>query len=171
VTYRPPEPLGAHHRLGGFSCGEPALDEWLAKHARGAHAAGSARVFVSTTDGEAVIGYYAVAAAQVEPQDATERSMRGQARRPIPAVLLARLAVDAGHQNKGIGRSLLQDVLVRCAGAAEDVGIRVILVHAKHEAAKAFYLRYGFEMSPTDPLHLLMLMKDVRAYLARSEPG
>lgn len=171
MTYRPPEPLDAHHRLDGFSCGEAALDEWLAKHARGAHAAGSARVFVSTTDGETAVGYYAIAAAQVEPQDATERSRRGQARRPIPAVLLARLAVDAGHQRNGIGRSLLQDVLVRCADAAEDVGIRVILVHAKHERAKAFYLRYGFEVSPTDPLHLLMLMKDVRAYLARAVPG
>ena len=128
-------------------------------------------MLVSNTDGGAVIGYHAIAAAQVEPHDATARSLRGQARRPIPAVLLARLAVDAGHQNRGIGRSLLQDVLVRCAGAAEDVGIRVLLVHAKHERAKAFSLRYGFEVSPTDPLHLLMLMKDVRAYLARSAPG
>ena len=65
----------------------------------------------------------------------------------------------ARHQTKGVGRSLLQDVLVRCAGAAEDVGIRVMLVHAKHERAKAFYLRYGFEVSPTDPLHLLMIVK------------
>ena len=168
MSYRPPEPLRAHHRLDDFSCGELPLDWWLTKHARGAHAAGSARVFVATADGAAVVGYYAIAAGHVEPADATARSMQGQPNRPVPAVLLARLAVDIDHQGGGIGRSLLQDALVRCVGAAEDVGIRVILVHAKHERAKAFYLRYGFEVSPTDPLHLLMLMKDVRAHLASS---
>ena len=169
MAYRPPAPLEKHHRLDDFDCGEPALNEWLTRHARGAHASGSARVFVTTLeDGETVVGYYALAAAQVAPEAATERALKGQPRmRPVPAVLLARLAIDREHQRAGIGRSLLQDVMLRCLDAAEAIGARVLLVHAKHEAAKAWYLQYGFEESPTDPLHLLMLLKDVRSFLQR----
>jgi hypothetical protein len=112
-------------------------------------------------DRETVVGYYALAAAQVAPDAATERALKGQPRtRPVPAVLLARLAVDREHQRAGVGRSLLQDVMLRCLEAAEAIGARVLLVHAKHEVAKAWYTQYGFGESPTDPLHLLMLLKD-----------
>lgn len=170
MAYRPPEPLERRHRLDDFDSGEPALDEWLKRHARAAHAAGSARVYVTTLDdGETVVGYYALAAAQIAPEDATERALKGQpGRRPVPAVLLARLAVHLEHQRVGLGSSLLQDVMLRCLDAAEAIGARVLLVHAKHEAAKVWYLQYGLEESPTDPLHLLMLLKDVRAFLQRS---
>jgi GNAT superfamily N-acetyltransferase len=126
-------------------------------------------VFVVTLeDGESVVGYYAIAAAQVAAEEATERALKDQPRaRPVPAILLARLAVDERHQGAGLGRSLLQDVLLRCVEAAEVIGARVLLVHAKHDAAKAWYLRFGFEESPSDPLHLLMLLKDARAFLER----
>ena len=169
MAYRPPEPLERHHRLDEFDCGEPALDEWLKRHAGSAHASGSARVFVTTLeDGETVVGYYALAAAQVAPEEATGRARKGQPQaRPVPVILLARLAVDRKHQGAGIGRSLLQDVLLRCLDAAEAIGARVLLVHAKHGAAKAWYMQYGFEESPTDPLHLMRLLKDVRAFLQR----
>jgi GNAT superfamily N-acetyltransferase len=168
VAYRRPEPLGKQHRLEHFDCGEPTLDDWLKRHALGAQASDSARVFVTTLDdGETVVGYYALAAAQVAPEDATSRALKGQPPRPVPAVLLARLAVDREHQRAGLGRSLLQDVLLRCVDAAEAIGARVLLVHAKHEAAKAWYSQFDFEESPTDPLHLMMLMKDVRAFVER----
>jgi GNAT superfamily N-acetyltransferase len=172
-VYRRPEPLGKQHRLDEFDCGEPALDEWLKRHARAAQASDSARVIVVTLeDGETVVGYYALAAAQVAPEDATARALKGQPQaRPVPAILLARLAVDRSHQNAGLGRSLLQDVLLRCVEAAEAIGARVLLVHAKHDAAKEWYMQFGFEESPTDPLHLLMLLKDVRAFLQRHGIG
>ncbi len=173
MAYRRPEPLARHHRFDDFRCGEPALDDWLRRYARAAQASDSARVFVVTLeDGETVVGYYAIAAAQVAPEEATERALKGQPRaRPVPAILLGRLAVDQGHQGAGLGRSLLQDVLLRCVEAAEVIGARVLLVHAKHDAAKAWYLQFGFEESPSDPLHLLMLLKDVRAFLERHGIG
>jgi len=173
VAYRRPEPLGKLHRLDDFQCGEAALDEWLKRHARAAHASDSARVYVTTReDGEIVVGYYALAAAQVAPEDATARALKGQPRaRPVPAILLARLAVDQKHQGAGLGRSLLQDILLRSVEAADAIGARILLVHAKHEAARAWYMQYDFEESPTDPLHLLMLMKDVRAFLQRRGIG
>lgn len=166
MAYRPPEPLEAHHRLDDFQCEEPALTEWLKHHARTAHADGSSRVYVATTseDPRAVVGYFALASTSVAPEEATTRVLRGQPHnRAVPAILLARLARDDRHRAVGLGPSLLQDALLRCVDAAEKIGVGVLLVHAKHERAKAFYLKYGFEESPTDPLHLLLLMKDVRA--------
>ncbi len=163
-------PLRDGHRLDGFHSEEPVLDEWLKRHARAAQASGSSRVYVTTTDEgpDPVVGYFALAAASVAPEDATARALRGEPKnRAVPAILLARLARDLRHRGSGLGPSLLQDALLRCSEATEIIGARVLLVHAKHQKAKDFYMTYGFEASPTDPLHLLMLMKDVRSYLQK----
>lgn len=169
MAYSRPQPLEREHDRGSFACGEPELDRWLADHAVGAQASGSARVFVST-DGDRIVGYYALAAAQLQPEEAGKRALKGQPQqRPIPAVLLARLAVDQGHHGKGLGRSLLQDAMLRTDAAAEELGIRLMLVHAKHAEAGRWYRSFGFEESPTDPLHLMLLMKDLRAYLSAAE--
>lgn len=166
MAYLGPEPLEKRHRLDAFECGEAALDEWLKKYALQAQATGSSRVFVATSDGETVVGYFALAAAQIEPGEATGRVLKGEpGHRPVPAVLLARLAVDDEHQQKGLGRSLLQDAMLRCLQAADAIGVRALLVHAKHEEARAFYEQYGFERSPTDELHLMLLMKDLKAFV------
>ncbi|HEX3735852.1 MAG TPA: GNAT family N-acetyltransferase [Solirubrobacterales bacterium] len=165
MAYIHPESLTRAHRREGFESGQPELDRWLADHALTAHSAGGARVYVAI-DGARVVGYYALAAAQVAPLGATERALKGQPRRrPVPAVLLARLAVDLEHQGKGLGRSLLQDAMLRTNDAASDLGVRVMLVHAQHERASRWYQRFGFEESPTDSLHLMLLLKDLRKLL------
>jgi len=161
-----PEPLEASHTLDGFDCGVESLNLWLTEHARGAVAGGSARVFV-TVDAEQqrVCGYYALAAAAIAHEEATERARKGQPRHPIPAVLLARLAVDASVQRLGIGAWLLQDAMRRALSASEAVGMRVLLVHALDDTARSFYERWGFQPSPTDSLNLQMLFKDIRKSL------
>lgn len=166
MPYSRPQPLERGDEREHFECGEPALDHWIAEHALEAQRADTSRVFV-TSDGSRVVGYYALAAAEVRPEEATARAIKGQpSRRAIPAVLLARLAVDRDHQGMGLGRSLLQDAMLRSAEAAELLGVRVMLVHAKHEQARRWYERFGFEESPADPLHLMLMMKDLRAFLA-----
>jgi GNAT superfamily N-acetyltransferase len=161
-----PEPLDAGHELAGFNCGIESLNVWLTEHARQAAAAGSARVFVTVdAEQERVCGYYAIVAAAVAHEQATERARKGQPRHPIPAVLLARLAVDTSVQGRGIGAWLLQDAMRRALSASEAVGIRVMLVHALDDSARSFYQRWGFEPSPTDPLNLQMLFKDIRKSL------
>lgn len=166
MPYREPVPIAKGHATDDFDCGRPALNDWLKRYALESDAAGAARVFVTTEDGGRVVGYYALAGADVEPAAATERLARGQPRdRDIAVVLLARLAVDGRHQSRAVGRSLLRDAMERCVIAAENVGLRAILVHAKDDEARRWYRKYGFGPSPTDPLHLMILMKDVRATL------
>ena len=161
-----PELLGPDHVLAGFHSGEASLDAWLRDRARGAAGAGSARTYVVVdAEQERVVGYQALTVASVEHAEATPRARKGMPQHPIPVVLLARLAVDQSVQSRGIGSFLLRDAMTRTAAAAGRFGIRALLVHAMHEQARAFYLRHGLERSPTDDLHLMILVKDIRAAL------
>jgi predicted N-acetyltransferase YhbS len=138
------------------------LDDFLKRHALTSHQAGSARTFVATTDQQVVVGYYSLAAAQVLYVDATQRLQKGIAHHPIPVVLLARLAVHKSWQKKGLGPGLLKDAILRVLSAAEGVGVRAILVHAKDDNAKSFYHYYDFEPLPSNPMHMVLLLKDAR---------
>jgi hypothetical protein len=53
----------------------------------------------------------------------------------------------------------------RALSVADELAVRVLLVHAIDERARSFYERFGFETSPTDPLNLQLLIKDIRATL------
>lgn len=170
MAYSLPEPLRGKHDTEGFECGGPSLDRWIERHARQAEASDSARVFVTTDGGEKVVGFYALAAASVTPGEATERLMKGQPKhRSVPVLLIGRLAVALGSQGEQLGRSLLQDALLRSASAADSIGARAVVVHAISDDAARFYQRFGFEASPTDPRHLILLMKDLRKLLSRYE--
>ena len=161
-TLNRPEPLGAHHQVAAFNCGALILDEFLSRHALGNHQSGTAKTYVATTDSHSVVGYYSLAASQILYADAPSRLQKGAPRHPIPVVLLARLAVDRSWQGKGIGAGLLKDAIIRVLTAAEGIGVRALLVHAKDEAAKAFYERYDFAPLPGYPMHLVLLLKDAR---------
>lgn len=170
MSYTQPEPLRGKHDLAEFDCSEQSLNTWLHRYARHAEAARSAKVYV-TTDGSDVVGYYALAVGQIEPAKGTARLLKGQpAEQSVPVVILARLAVDARHQGRGLGRSLLQDALLRCVHAAEAVGIRALVVHA-HAEAVGFYEAFGFEPSPSDPMHLVLLMKDMERLVKEEKRG
>jgi GNAT superfamily N-acetyltransferase len=159
-----PEPLRQDHLLSGFDCGVDSLNGWLHKHSRTAVASGSARVYVvHDREQNRVVGYHALCAASISPRDASPRARRGMPRHPIPAVLLARLAVDRSVQDRGLGAFLLRDAMARTLAAAAELGIRVMLVHALDESARSFYLRHGFEPSPTDSMNLQLLVKDIEA--------
>lgn len=164
TRFSDPEPLAPGHDIEGFDCGVGSLNLWLTKHASQARATGSARTFV-VTDAERrrVAGYYALTGASITHVEATPRATKGMPRHPIPAVLLARLAIDKDVQGRGVGAWLLLDAMRRTMAAAESVGIRVLLVHAIDDKARRFYEHHGFAASPTDPRNLQMLMKDIRA--------
>ena len=157
-----PEPLGPDHIVEGFDCGQSSMNIWLTRYARQAAAVGAARTYVVVdAQQERVVGYHALTAAQLEREAATARAIKGMPQYPIPVVLLARLAVDVSVARRGLGAWLLRDAMLRTLAASETIGVRAMLVHAIDEDARALYLRHGLEPSPTDPLHLMMLIKDI----------
>lgn len=153
-----------------FHSGAASLDEWLRRHALQSHRSGPSRVFVTTENGSHdVVGYYALAAGAVLPGTVPPRLTRGLATgQPVPVVLLGRLAVDLGHQRRHVGRSLLLDAMTRVLQAGELIGVRALLVHALDERTRDWYSQFGFERSSTHPLHLILLVKDLRRTLGRS---
>lgn len=155
------EKLGREHDLGAFDCGQPDLNTWLIKYAHQNQSAGSAQTYVGLVN-DAVVGYYSLAVGQVEYSDASERLRKGLARHPVPIMLLARLAVHKEWQGKGVGRALLRDAILRTIQASQIAGIRALVVHAKDDAAKRYYEQFDFVSSPTDALHLFVLLKDLR---------
>lgn len=164
VRFGDVEPLAVSHDVETFDCGIDSLNLWLKNHALQAAAIGSARTFViHDSDQNRVVGYHALAAASITHEQATRRAGKGMPRHPIPAALLARLAVDRTVHSRGLGAWLLRDAMLRALSAADEIGVRVLLVHAIDDNARAFYLRHGFEPSLTDELNLQMLLKDVRA--------
>lgn len=166
TDFRRPEPIRSDHEVADFDCGAEAQTTWLREHAFQAHRAGSSRVFASCISGSGrVAGYYALAAGGLARDTAPTRVAKGLGRYPIPVVILTRLGVDVRYQGHGLGRSLVHDALLQTASAAERVGVRALLIHAETVEAANFYARISALLieSPTDPLHLLLLMKDLRA--------
>jgi len=165
VKYRYPEALQARHDLDAFACRSVEQTEWLRRHARQSMASGATKVFVVTPiGGNDVVAYYAWTMAQVDVADAPAPLVKGGGRYPQPVALLARLGVHAEHERRGLGAGLLQDVLRRVAAISDEIGCRGLLVHAESEQARAFYLHLipEFEQSPTDELHLVLLLKDIK---------
>jgi GNAT superfamily N-acetyltransferase len=157
-----PVPLEASHDFSAFDCGVPALNEYLKKFALQNQRCQAARTYVAIRAG-CVAGYYTLAAASARREDTPARVAKGLAAHPVPVILPARLAVDRSEMGKGLGAGLLMDALLRAAAAAEIVGCRAVMVQAKDEEAKAFYQRFGFVPSPTDPFRCFLLMKDINA--------
>jgi len=110
----------------------------------------------------AIVGFHTLSAGQVNYEDAPERLSKGLARHPVPIMLLARLAVDRRWQGQGVGKALLRDAMQRTLQAADIAGIRAFAFHAKDDEARRFYQHFDFIPSPTDPMHLFVLLKDVR---------
>lgn len=157
--------LDASHDVEAFECGKEPLDRFLKRYALVNQKAGSAQTYVVCRGEQRVVGYYSLAVGAVEHAGVPERVGKGLARHPIPVMLLARLSIDRSEQGKGLGKALLKDALLRTAAAADIAGIRALLVHAKDDEARAWYERFDFEPSPTDPYHLFLLLKDLRALL------
>ena len=158
------EKLRRSHNLETFDCGREALNRFLIRYAFPNQQAGASQTYVALAD-EAVVGYYTLVVGQVEYSDAPGRLTKGLARHPVPIMLLARLAVAIAWKGKGLGSGLLKDAMLRTVQAADIAGIRAFAVHAKDDGARAFYERFDFVASASDPYHLFRLLKDILAAL------
>ncbi|MBW3636157.1 MAG: GNAT family N-acetyltransferase [Armatimonadetes bacterium] len=166
---RPPEVLNQGHSTAIFSCGEPELDRFLRESALNRQKAMLSRTYVVPV-GSIIAGYYTLAHVQFTSAEMPFKLSRG---RPssIPAILMARLAVDTGFQGQGLGESLFADALLRTwavvkGGAAP---VRFFLVDAKHEKATGFYIRFGMKPLGDDSLRLYLSYKLIQAALEGAE--
>ena len=166
--YRPPRLLTVTDSVEKFSCTSTEQTQWLRRHAMQSASSSTTRVFVVTRKGEStVVAYYAWCMAQLELSAAPDRLKKGAGRYPQPVALLARLGVDTRHEGKGLGAALLVDAVTRLLTISDDIGCRGLLIHAESAVARDFYLHLipELEQSPTDELHLVLLLKDARRTL------
>jgi GNAT superfamily N-acetyltransferase len=152
-----------------FECRSAEQTDWLRHHARQAHAAGTAKVLVvNPDDSDLAVAYYAWSMASISIEDASARVRKGAGRYPQPVALLARLGVSLEHERRGLGAALIADAIGRTAQLGVEIGCRGLLVHAETPEARDFYLHLipEFAPSPTDELHLVLLMKDIHRTLS-----
>ena len=128
----------------GFRSGSPAPDRFFQRHA----AQNQFALLIGTTyvavESERILGFATIASAQMEVRDLPSSLQKGFPRYPLPVLRLARLAVDASFQRRGIGSALLAHVCQLAVQMATTLGGCIgLLVDAKPESV-GFYRAYGF---------------------------
>lgn len=163
-----PEPLHDGHDLSGFSCGKPALDNWLKTRAR-ANQENGFTVVIVVHDAGRVVGYYGLSPTAVLPASLPRSVRTAQPPNPVPCLLLGQLAVDQSYAGHGIGTGLIKHALTRCVQGAALVGGRALIVNAIDEEARLFWTRRGFLPSKDDPFRLLRPISHIAAALEHVE--
>ncbi len=147
--------LGAEHRREGFDCGDAALNDFLLRQAGQQQRRGFGKTYVALADdGVSVIGFVTVSAGQVATSALSSQTKLP--RYPAPVLRIGRLAVDARYQGKGVGQDLLAFALRLAVEFSQRVGLYAVVVDAKHDQAKAFYVKLGFIVCVDNPLCLYL---------------
>ncbi len=149
---------GRRHDRNGFDCGVSALNHYLRSQAAQHHRSGIATTHVLCDDSAParILGFYSLAAAQVQLGDLSPADQQRLPRYPIPAARLARLAVALSEQRRGLGAALLQDAVKRCLDLRTQIGVRLLVVDAKDPEAAGFYASFGFRPTAERALTLYL---------------
>lgn len=152
------EPIRKSHDRMAFDCGEPALNEFLQKHARQSHEKGAAKTFlaISNEDQRTILGFYSLSPASLEYARTPKIVQQGLARHDVPVFRLARLAVQLEFQGAGLGGQLILAAGRRCILAASEVGGVALLIDAKSDRAAQWYASYGAIPLADAPRSLLL---------------
>ena len=154
-----PVPLERKHPRKDFDCSDVILNSWLAQYSVQAQKKRSSKSYVSLDENGKIAGFYSLVFGQVEREVAPEEITKGMPKHPIPVLIVARLAVDVNYQGIGLGKTLMQDAMIRALSASDIGGLRAVAVHAKHEEAANFYKHLGFLPTSKDPLLLVVPIK------------
>lgn len=141
-----------------FSCGVNALDDYFKRYAKGNHVKNIGKTFAALNDDDVVVGYYTISMGSVDFESLPEDFRSRLPRYPVPMARIGRLAVDVKEQGRGWGEFLLVDALHRIREAAALVAAFGVVVDAKGEKAKAFYLHFGFVPFKENALCLFLPM-------------
>jgi GNAT superfamily N-acetyltransferase len=160
------EPLNDSHVLSSFDSGKEPLDRWLRQSAGRGQLQDTGRTFVWHTGDKEVIAYFTLTGHALH-RDSLSKKQANSLPAEVPAILLAKLALDVSLHGQGLGGELLFDALTRCVRAGEIVASRFVVVDAIDEGAAWFYEKYGFNRIPdTEPVRLLRRLKSVAADLS-----
>ncbi len=162
------ERLEPRHDRAGFTCGVPALDAYIQKQAGQDQARNLASVFVLTSDGEAIAGFYTLSAQSILARDLAAATAKKLLRFPLSVTLLGRMAVSSAMRGQNLGRLLLFDALERALLGAKQVASWAVVVDAKH-GARDFYLKYTFKPFPLQPDRSYLPMQVIRTLLGSSK--
>lgn len=156
--------LKSHHDRKDFDCGETLLNDFLQRFARQQGDKDFSRTYVATqAEQSRILGFYAISSASIDFAN-WPAAMR-LPRYPVPVVRIGRLAVDTRSQGQGVGLALLQHAMSLAVTTAEKIGLYAVVVDAKHEAAEAFYEKYGFVRFQDNSLSLFLTTDLIRRAL------
>jgi GNAT superfamily N-acetyltransferase len=159
------ELLSREHDREHFDCGVEPMNAYLRQTARQHQERGISRTFILTEDGKTVFGFFTLAATEGFAGDLPSAITKRLPSR-IPAVILARLAVDVRHQRRGYGAALLAEAFLRVASASNQLGIAGLFVDAKDEQAAAYYRKFGFVPFVSNSRRLFLPLASIRSFLA-----
>lgn len=151
------ELLDKTHYRTQFDCGNTALNSFLQNTARQHITKGMSRTFVLIDDKSPrdIIGFYTLSVCEVE-SDYLPTVLAKKYPNQIPAVKLARLAINKKHQKLGYGNYLISNAIEKVILISENVGIIGLFIDAKDDHSKKYYEQFGFISIEGNP-HLLFL--------------
>lgn len=156
------EPLASNHDRSGFESGVEPLDRYLRTQASQDARKNMAAPFVLLLADGTIAGYYTLSSTSVLLVELPGTTVRKLPKYPlVPATLLGRLAVDRRQQGRGFGRFLLADALHRAA--MSEIASFAVIVEAKDENARRYYVRESFLPFPDQPMKLFRPMAEIAA--------
>ena len=147
------------HDRNAFDCGEPALNEYLQKTASQhlKKRIANTYILVSSAAPRRILGFFTLSFLEVDLSEVPAQYGKKLPRSHLPAVKLARLAIDKSCQGKNYGRLLLVDAMHRVAAAIRNTaGVVGLFVDAKNQNVAAFYEKFGFISLRDNPLSLMI---------------
>jgi len=156
------EPISKTHERKTFNCGKPQLDEYLHRHARQNDEKNISKTFVAVNDENIVVGYYSLCTSSIEFEELPDEIRKQLPNYPVPAALIAKLAVDENLRGQGLGSKLLIDALQRIMSASREIGIKAVLVDAIDDEALTFYQHFEFIELPDQDLKLFLPIETIQ---------
>ncbi|MBF0444865.1 MAG: GNAT family N-acetyltransferase [Magnetococcales bacterium] len=154
------------HNRSDFNCGKPQLNDYLKTQARYRNKKDITRIFVAVSDDNSnrIVGYYGLTSTSIATSELSDKMIKGLPRYPITCALLARLAVDVSFHNKGLGGVLLAHAWRNVLEVSKKLAIKSMIVDAKDQEAKTFYLHHGFIQLTSGPMRLALSIDDIRKF-------
>lgn len=151
-----------------FDCGTPELNNFLLKYALSGYHQGFNTTYVAIEKGKIIAsGYFTLTYAEIRFESLPQENKKGVPRYPLPAIRLARLAVDKASQGSGLGKLLMKTVFEIFIEQSKKIRAFALIVDAKDTNAVTFYQKYGFIQYKDQPSSLFLPRKTIEEAVHR----